>query len=302
MTRNAVTAAVVLGYDGTAHSDAALDWAARYAMTHGRPLVITYAAGPPTVYESFSGIQENRVELREAGERILDAAVLRVHDVAPGLTVDARVSLGHAHEVLLTAAEGAHLLVVGSRGRGTFASLLLGSVSVDMSAHAPCPVVVVRPERERARFGPYLHHIVVGLDGTEVSRDALDLAFELASTERKPLAIVHAWGAAGVYKDLMSYEARLDVAEEHELSVAEAVAGYAERYPDVRVTQHQEEEDPARALVLASEEADLLVLGSRGRGDAASVVLGSVSRYVVAHASCPVLVVRLAHARTGRIR
>jgi len=294
MTTNAAKGAVVLGYDGTPHSDAALDWAARYAMTHGHPLLIAYAAGVPTAYDSFSGIQENRGDLRAAAEPILDAAVLRIHDLAPGLTVETHVALGNAHHVLLETAEGAHLLVVGSRGRGSFASLLLGSVSVDVSTHAPCPVVVVRPEKDRARFGPYLHHIVVGVDGSEASTGALDVAFALASSERKPLAVVHSWGATGVYKDLMSYEARLDAAEEHELQVAESIAGYAERYPDVHVTQHQEEEDPARSLVLASEDADLIVLGSRRRGDAAAVVFGSVSRYVVEHASCPVLVVRRA--------
>ena len=299
MTRNAAKGAVVLGYDGTLRSDAALDWAARYAMTHGRPLLLTYAAGAPTAYDSFSGVHENRDDLTAAGEQILEAAVLRAHDLAPGLTVETHAGFGSPHQVLLESAEGAHLLVVGSRGRGSIASMLLGSVSVDMSAHAPCPVVVVRPEKDRARFGPYLHHIVVGVDGTHASRGALDIAFELASGERKPLAVVHAWGAAGVYKDLMSYEARLDVAEEHELSVAEAIAGYAERYPDVHVTQHQEEEDPARALVEASEDADLLVLGSRGRGDAASVFFGSVSRFVVEHASCPVLVVRRAPVPTS---
>lgn len=299
MTRNAAKGAVVLGYDGTSRSDAALDWAARYAMTHGRPLRVTYAAGVPTVYDSFSGIQENREDLRVLGEQVVAGAVARARDLAPGLTVETEVVLGSAHQVLLGSAEGAHLLVVGSRGRGSLASLLLGSVSVDMSAHAPCPVVVVRPGKDRARFGLYLHHIVVGVDGTEASRGALDVAFAMASNERKPLAVVHAWGAAGVYKDLMSYETRLDVAEEHELSVAESIAGYAERYPDVHVTQHQEEEDPARSLVAASEEADLVVLGSRGRGDAKSVVFGSVSRFVVEHASCPVMVVRRAPVPTA---
>lgn len=292
MTRNAAKGAVVLGHDGTPRSDAALDWAARHAMTHGRPLRVVHAAGVPTAYDSFSGIQENREDLRMLGQQIVDAAVGRAHDLAPGLTVWSEVVVGNPHQVLLDAAEGAHLLVVGSRGRGSLASLLLGSVSVDVSAHAPCPVVVVRPEKDRARFGPYLHHLVVGVDGTQASRGALDVAFAMASSERKPLAVVHAWGAAGVYRDLLGHQARLDVAEEHELAVAESVAGYAERYPDVHVTQHQEEEDPARALVMASEDADLIVLGSRGRGDAASVVLGSVSRYVVEHAQCPVMVVR----------
>ena len=282
----------MIGYDATSHSDAALDWAVRYATTHRRPLLITHAAGVPTVYETFTGPDENRKELRILGRRVCDQALTRVKEQAPDLPVQTHMALGNAHDVLLDSGEGAHLVVVGSRGRGSVGSFLLGSVSVDVSAHAPCPVVVVRPQTDRARFGPYLGHIVVGVDGSEASMGALDFAFELASTECKPLAIVHSWGAAGVYKDLMSYEVRLETAEEHELQVAESIAGYGEKYPDVVVTQHQEEEDPARTLVTASEDADTVVVGSRGRRDAASVVFGSVSRFVVEHAHCPVIVVR----------
>jgi nucleotide-binding universal stress UspA family protein len=292
MTTHAAKGAVVVGYDATPHSDAALDWAVRYATDHGRPLLITHAAGVPTVYENLAGPTENRKELRIAGRRVTDRALVLVKERAPGLDVSVHLALGNAHDVLLDSAFGAHLLVVGSRGRGSLASLLLGSVSVGVSAHAPCPVAVIRPEIDRARFGPFVGRIVVGVDGSDASMGALDFAFELASAEYKPLAILHAWGAAGVYKDLMSYEVRLETAEEHELQVAESIAGYAEKYPDVLVTQHQDEDDPSRTLVTASEDADTVVVGSRGRRDAASVVFGSVSRFVVEHAHCPVIVVR----------
>jgi nucleotide-binding universal stress UspA family protein len=292
MTTNAAHGAVVAGYDATAHSDAALDWAVRYATDHGRSLLVVHAAGTPTVYESINGAGENRKELRIAGRRVTDRALVRVKERAPHLDVEVHMALGNAHDVLLDSVEGAHLMVVGSRGRGSVASLLLGSVSVGVSTHAPCPVVVVRPENDRARFGPFVGRIVVGVDGSEASMAALDFAYELASTEFKPLAIVHAWGAAGVYRDLMSYEVRLETAEEHELMVAESIAGYAEKYPDVLVTQHQDEEDPSRTLVTASEDADTVVVGSRGRRDAKAVVFGSVSRFVVEHAHCPVIVVR----------
>lgn len=292
MTSKAAKRAVVLGYDAAAHSEAALEWAVRYATTHGRRLLVVHAAGLPTVYETFTGPEENRKELRILGRRVLDHALERVLALAPELPMETHLALGNAADVLLDAAEGADLLVVGSRGRGAVASLVLGSVSVDVSAHAPCPVAVVRPENDRARFGPFLGHIVVGVDGSGASIDALDFAFALASAELKPLAVVHSWGAAGVYKDLMSAQVRLETAEEHELQVAESIAGYAEKYPDVLVTQHQEEEDPGRTLVAASEDADTLVVGSRGRSDAASVVFGSVSRFLVEHARCPVIVVR----------
>lgn len=292
MTTHAAKGAVVVGYDATPHSDAALDWAVRYATDHGRPLLITHAAGVPTVYENLAGPTENRKELRIAGRRVTDRALVLVKERAPDLDVSVHLALGNAHDVLLDSAVGAHLLVVGSRGRGSLASLLLGSVSVGVSAHAPCPVAVIRPEIDRARFGPFVGRIVVGVDGSDASIGALDFAFELASAEYKPLAILHAWGSAGVYKDLMSYEVRLETAEEHELQVAESIAGYSEKYPDVLVTQHQDEDDPSRTLVVASEDADTVVVGSRGRRDAASVVFGSVSRFVVEHAHCPVIVVR----------
>jgi nucleotide-binding universal stress UspA family protein len=292
MTTNAARSAVVVGYDGTEHSDAALDWAVRYATDHGRPLLVVNAAGSPTVYDTFSGPAENRKELRIQSRRTTDRALVRVKERNPHLEVGVHSALGNAQEVLLDSLEGAHLLVVGSRGRGTIGSLLLGSVSVGVSAHAPCPVAVVRPQADRARFGPFVGRVVVGVDGSEASIGALDFAFEMASTEFKPLAIVHAWGNAGVYRDMMSYDVRLETAEEHELQVAESIAGYSEKYPDVLVTQHQAEDDPSRTLVLASEDADTVVVGSRGRGDAASVVFGSVSRFVVEHARCPVIVVR----------
>jgi nucleotide-binding universal stress UspA family protein len=292
MTTSAAKGAVVVGYDATQHSDAALDWAVRYATDHGRPLLIVHAAGVPVVYDTFSGTNESRKEMRIAGRQTTDRGLVRVRERAPALEVDVHMALGNAHDALLSAAAEADLLVVGSRGRGSIASLLLGSVSVDVSSHAPCPVVVVRPEKDRARFGPYVGRIVVGVDGSDASMAALDFAYELASTEFKPLAIVHAWGASGVYKDLMSYEARLETAEEHELQVAESIAGYAEKYPDVMATQHQDEDDPSRTLVTASEDADTIVVGSRGRHDAAAVVFGSVSRFVVEHAHCPVIVVR----------
>ncbi|MGZ5417255.1 MAG: universal stress protein [Nocardioides sp.] len=292
MTTSAAKGAVVVGYDATQHSDAALDWAVRYATDHGRALLIVHAAGVPVVYDTFSGTNETRKAMRVAGRQTTDRALLRVKGRAPSLPAQVHMALGTSHDVLLDSAHGAHLLVVGSRGRGSIASLLLGSVSVDVSSHAACPVVVVHPEKDRARFGPFVGRIVVGVDGSEASLAALDFAYELASTEFKPLAIVHSWGAAGVYKDLMSYETRLETAEEHELQVAESIAGYAEKYPDVLTTQHQDEEDPSRTLVTASDDADTIVVGSRGRGDAKAVIFGSVSRFVVEHAHCPVIVVR----------
>lgn len=220
MTTDAAKGAVVLGYDATDHSDAALGWAVQYAQIHRRPLLVVNAAGTPVVHATVGGLAESRRELRILGRRTTDRALARVRQTAPDIDVSTHVALGHAEEVLLDSVGAAHRLVVGSRGRGTVASLLLGSVSARVSAHAPCPVVVVRTGGDGARTGPFADRIVVGVDGSEVSIGALDLAFELASTEFKPLAIVHAWGDAGVYRDMASYEIRVATAEEHALQLA----------------------------------------------------------------------------------
>ena len=241
---------MVLGYDATPHSDTALAWAVDYASNHRRPLLIVHAAGVPTVYASFAGPVENRKELRIAGRRTTDLALVQARRLAPDLDVRVHLSLGNPHDVLLDSLTGAHLLVLGTRGRGSVASLMLGSVSVGVSAHAPCPVAVVRTAERR--------------DPRSVYAD----------------------------RDLTSYQVLLETSDEHERIVAESLAGFSEKYPDVTVTVHQDEGEPGRTLVQASRDADLVVVGSRGRGDAAATLFGSVSRHVVEHAHCPVFVVR----------
>lgn len=291
MTTSAATGAVVVGVDATTHSDAALEWATRYATAHRRPLLLVHAAGVPTVYESFTGPTENRRELRIAGRRTTDRALGLVQQHAPDLEVRVHMALGVARDVLLDSIEGAHLLVVGSRGRGSLASLVLGSVSVGLAAKAPCPVAVVRPMMGRREDSPYAGRIVVGVDGTELSQPALEHAFEIASVEGRGLVVLHAWGPA-METDHHHHEIENFVAEQHHLALGEALAGYAERFPDVAVTEYHTHDEAARELVRVSEDAWLVVVGSRGRGDTRSVVFGSVSRFVVEHARCPVLVVR----------
>ncbi|HET6653251.1 MAG TPA: universal stress protein [Nocardioides sp.] len=292
MTTTAASGAVVVGYDDTPHSDTALTWAVEHASRHRRPVLIVHALGVPTVYESFAGPVENRRQLRITGRRRTDQALVKARRLAPDLDVRVHLALGNARDVLLDSLEGAHLLVVGSRGRGTLASLLLGSVSVGVAAHSPCPVVVAREAERRDPNGAFAGRVVVGVDGSAASTAALAEAFELASSRGQPLAVVHAWDAALLYRDLTTYDVVVDTADEHQRMVAESLAGFAEKYPDVEVTVHQDEGDPGRAIVAASHEADLVVVGSRGRGDAVATLFGSVSRHVVAHAHCPVVVVR----------
>jgi nucleotide-binding universal stress UspA family protein len=293
MPTNDAHGAVVVGYDDTAPSHLALDWAADHAAAHHRPLLIVHAMEEPHVrYVLGIGRPELRKDMRVLGRRTLDDALVRVQKIEPEVQVRVHLAFGDTHGVLLDALTGAHLLVVGSRGRGTIASLVLGSVSAGVAASAPCPVAVIRTAEGRADSPTLSGRVVVGVDGSEVSLAALDLAFGLAAERGGGVAVVHSWGPAAVRRDLTSHEQRRATVEEHELQVAESLAGLAEKYPDVEVATHQAEDDPRASLVTASRYADLLVVGSRGRGATTSVLLGSVSRHVVEHAHCPIVVVR----------
>ncbi|MGZ4493122.1 MAG: universal stress protein [Nocardioides sp.] len=295
MTRSVISGSVVVGVDGSPHSDAAIEWAARYAVEHRRPLTIVHAAGSIARVNTLVDPAVSRQSLRMAGRRITDAALAMIQEIDPDLEVAVHMALAEPREVLIDAAEHAALLVLGSRGRGTIATFVLGSVSVGVSAHAVCPVVVVRQGRaplDRPAEGSADGHVVVGVDGTESSAAALEFAFDTASWQHRRLDVVHTWGGDGPYPALLTYEQRRELMAEHELRVAESLAGFAEKYPDVVVGEYVVENDPAKALIAASERAALVVTGSRGRSDTASVVLGSVSRSVVEHSKCSVAVVR----------
>lgn len=291
--------AVVVGADATEHTDVAVEWAAQYAAAHRRPLLVVHACGVPTVYQNLTGTGDNRRELRLTGRRTLDRAVALARAREPGLEVRDHLGIGAPEDVLMDSVDGAHLLVLGSRGRGRLTARLLGSVSVGMAAHAPCPVVVVRPEAARDDFSPYAGAWVVGVDGTELSMAALEFAFGLASGEDRPLVVLHAFGTAEE-RDLIAPDLQRLAAEEHHLMLAETLAGFGEKYPDVAVTEYHTHGEPGHELVRVSESAHGVVVGSHGRGDAASLVLGSVSRQVVEQSKCPVVVVRRAASTAGQ--
>jgi nucleotide-binding universal stress UspA family protein len=286
MTTAVINGSVVVGVDGSPHSEAAIEWAVRYAKGHRRPLTIVHAAGSIARENTLVDPAVTRQSLRMAGRQVTEKVLGEVQKLAPDLEVAVHMPLDEPREVLLAAAQHASLMVLGTRGRGTIATFLLGSVSVGVSAHAHCPTVVVR-----ASHAAETGHVVVGVDGTPASEGGLEFAYEMASWLGRPLDVVHTWGGDGPYPALLTYEQRKELMDDRELRVAESLAGFGEKYPDVAVAQYIVENDPAKALVIASEKAALVVVGSRGHGDAASVLLGSVSRSVVEHARGSVAVV-----------
>ncbi len=277
---------VVVGVDGSPPGEVALDWAAHAADEQRRALTVVHAAGPVTTAETLYDRMEATQACRLAGLDVVGAAVARVRERHPSLRVDSWMPLGAPQRVLRAAAERAHLLVVGAHGRGTLATLLLGSVGGDLAAHAPCPVVVARAS------GPSRRGVVVGVDGFPSSADAVGLAYDLASWHAEPLEVLHAFDGLGGWTvpDLLSHEQAGALVSATEARVAETLAGYAEKYPDVQVTRRLVPLDAVTALVQASHDASTVVVGSRGRGRTVSAMLGSTSRELLRQARCTVVV------------
>jgi len=279
--------AIVVGIDGSADSDRALEWAAAAASQRQAGLHLVHALPQPPYTVPYAMAEE---ELhRDFAQRLLGDARARVEPSGVPLTFEIVDAL--ATPALLSAGEHAMMIVVGSRGHGAVAGLLQGSVSQHVSRHASCPVAVVR---ERA--DPKARRIVVGVDGSASCDKAIGFAFDAASRSKAPLTAIHAWHDMTAFGVLgPSYVASANIAERisaGERLIGEALAGWAEKYPDVTVTREAIPVHPARVLADASEHAALVVVGSRGRGEFTGLLLGSVSQAVLHHARCPVAVVR----------
>ncbi|MGE3286739.1 MAG: universal stress protein [Pseudonocardia sp.] len=285
---------VVVGVDGSESGLRAVRWAAREARRWRSPLRLVHVIvgldeqwlSDPAVGTGFRAAVTDAA--RERLTRARDAAL----QADPDVEVTDHLAAGDPARVLLDEATTARLVVLGDRGLGGFAGLLLGSVAADVAARATSPVVVVRvPGGDVAPAGDDAP-VVLGVDGTPASEAAIAFAYEAASIRGVPLVAVHTWWdvfvdpAAAPYLDLPAAEAR-----EQEV-LAERLAGWSEKYPDVVVRRIVLADQPARALVERSTDAQLVVVGSHGRGTLRGLLLGSVSRSLLQHADCPVAVVR----------
>jgi nucleotide-binding universal stress UspA family protein len=178
MNSTLLPGSVLVGVDGSTGSAAALDWALAHARAQHRPLAVIHAAGRVVVTDFGLDVAAGQEQLLAASHVLADEAVARARAVAPDVDVQAYVQLGDPREVLAGLAASASVLVLGSRGRGPVASLLLGSVGVALTATAPCPVVVARRTDDAPDDGSL--PVVVGFDGTADSAGALALGLELA--------------------------------------------------------------------------------------------------------------------------
>ncbi|GAA3747028.1 universal stress protein [Salinactinospora qingdaonensis] len=295
---------IVVGIDGSPSSRAALDCAARQAAGRGLGLLLLHAPSMPVFAAPFGHPvpATPSPDVVDRAERLLRQAVDHVARTHTDLSVQTSVSSLGPEPALLAAARTASIVVVGARGMGGFTSALLGSVSIRLSAHAACPVAVVpepAPEADSGDRTPVRRGcVVVGLDGSYGSEEALRYAFEEAARTGAELVAVHAWRvpapldttAFTAYVAAVDHEYLVMRADKYVRELVEEVRSEDTAKVSVRITVV--EDQPAHALLAEAAGADLVVVGSRGRGGFTGLLLGSVSQTVLHHAPVPVVVVR----------
>lgn len=284
-----VSAPVVVGVDGTPAADAAVVWAAGTATDRGRGLLIAhgmdlagFAAGPV----GFG----NADAVREVGARIVASAAELAGRTAPEMPVETEVSAAEPSDLLVGRSASAHLVVIGGPVDRTGLGRL-GSTMYAVTARAYGSVVVVRGASGQPSSGP----VVVGVDGSPVSDIAVEAAFREAALRATDLVAVYAWSHpyAGRFSRLLeSVEGSFDIAAVERAVLAERLAGQGERFPEVRVRREVFRGIPRERLLEWSHAAQLLVVGSRGRGVLTGMLLGSTSGTLIQRADCPVMVVR----------
>ncbi|HEU4360286.1 MAG TPA: universal stress protein [Mycobacterium sp.] len=284
---------VLVGVDGSPASIAAVEWASVDAAMHGLPLMLVHVLVPPVVMTfPETPMPPGYAEWQqEQGQRHLRDA-LKIAESHIGAAGTARVAgetvLGSTVPVLEELSKEAAMMVVGSRGHGRLRRSLLGSVSSALVRHAHCPVAVVHDDYPAATSAAA--PVVVGIDGSPISEAATALAFHEASLRGVELVAVYAWHDTGIL-DFPGADAAAMQAD-GELVLAERLAGWQERYPDVPVRRVVVCDRPADQLIEQSQAAQLVVVGSHGRGGFAGMLLGSVSLAVVQSARTPVIVAR----------
>ena len=262
---------VVVAVDGSEHADRALRWAAEQAALEHRPLLV--------------------VSVGDDVRSVADTAAASARRRHSELSVSCLARRGDPRETLLELSTRARLLVMGSRGRGTLKSILLGSVSAAVSANAECPVVVCRPVT-----GQHAHSgVIVGADGTAASLPVIEFAYAQAALHGLPLTVLHCFwdavvAAAGVRQTAVPALASSEVAQLR-LVLAETVAGFSEKYPDVPVTLTLKHGLVDEVLSPRGHTWDLIVVGRHPRGAIDRVLAGSISTAVLERARSTVAVV-----------
>ncbi len=284
---------IVVATDGSPEARVAVDWAARDAAMRNVPLTLAYVL-PGAVLQSWIQAPlpaEYFEDEKDAAQQILRDTLSVVERATHGVElpcINQKILSGQPVAALTDLTKDADMIVVGRRGMGKVGRVLLGSVSSGLVQHARCPVAVIHDE------DPLIPHpaqapVVVGIDGSPASEHATSIAFDEASRRGVGLVAVHTWSDAGY---ALPEEGWTEIQPEEDMLLAERLAGYRERYPDVSVRRVLRPDRPAHVLLDEGDRAQLLVVGSHGRGGFAGMLLGSVGSQVVQSARVPVIVAR----------
>jgi nucleotide-binding universal stress UspA family protein len=292
---------IVVGVDGSEPSKVAVRWAAREATMRNLPLTLVTAipqpifgsvALDPQAVRLLLDVQQCLKYQDDNARQTIDEAMKVVEDIAQDVgrpEINSEVFYSAPVPTLVDLSKDAQMVVVGSRGVSALRRGLFGSVSTGLVHHAHCPVAVIHDEllsRLRLNRLP----VVVGVDGSPASELATAIAFDEASRRGVELVALHAWcdtDMSGIPST--EWSACQSTAQE---TLAERLAGWEERYPSVRVRRLVVWDRPARHLLEESESAQVVIVGSHGRGGYARMLLGSVSTAVVHAARTPVIVAR----------
>ncbi|MEV4624217.1 universal stress protein [Asanoa sp. NPDC049573] len=283
---------ILVGYDASPDARAALRWALDEGDRTSTPVLLAHAfdwyVDPMWLASGAGGWSDT--EARADISAMLASAVEDAETTHPGVDVTARILDGPAQVCLRDLSADAALIVVGGRGTGGFAELLIGSTAVSVSAHAHCPVVVVRAGTAEATGD-----VVVGVDGSPCSLVALEFAFERAATYQTTLRVIQTWTPPStrfVPQGLSLLTISRNIARTIHGDLDDMVADWRQKYPQVPTSTHVHTGSAAAQLVAASDHARLVVVGSRGRGSISGTFLGSVGQELIHHSHCPVAIVR----------
>ncbi|MGZ4510317.1 MAG: universal stress protein [Mycobacterium sp.] len=286
---------IVVAVDGSPASNAAAIWAAREAAMRKIPLTVVHAVTTPTAtWPPVPYPESLALRLEDEGKKAIMHAIKIAEEALPAdrkVAINRELVYSSPAPALIKLSDEAEMIVVGTAGRGLLATGVLGSVSATVVRHAHCPVAVVHgdvPDLPDTHNAP----VLLGIDGSPASELATAIAFDEASRRGVDLMALHAWSDIEISELPESDWSSLE-AEAHR-NLAENLAGWQERYPDVTVHRLVVRDRPARQLAEKSQTAQLLVVGSHGRGGLAGMLLGSVSNAVLHSVRIPVIIARQA--------
>ncbi|BBY82311.1 universal stress protein [Mycolicibacterium pulveris] len=283
---------IVVGVDGSPASKVAVDWAAREAAMRDSALTLVHVM--PTARFWPEGATPSRIDRlyrAQAQQWLREAAKVAGEATGAHGRIDTRLLDGAVLPALVDLSKDAQLIVVGCRGQGSIARRLMGSISRGLVQRAHCPVGIIHDEDPLMPRPVAQAPVVVGVDGSAASEPAAEIAFDEASRRGVELVAVHAWMDDTTF-ELPADEWSATHKDMTEQTLTKQLARWQQRYPEVPVRRVVVRDQPARQLVKQADDAQLVVVGSHGRGGFAGMLLGSVATAVAESARMPVIVAR----------